>query len=52
MLLGRDDEVECVAGFESERRSAIAGIYTYGEIATTRGIRGFHNHTLAVLSIG
>jgi hypothetical protein len=29
----------------------IAGFYTYGEIARTRGLRGFHNQTLVVLSI-
>jgi hypothetical protein len=30
----------------------VAGFYTYGEIARTRGVRGFHNQTLVVLSIG
>ena len=30
----------------------VAGFYTYGEIARTRGARGFHNHTLVVLAIG
>jgi hypothetical protein len=29
----------------------VAGFYTYGEIARTRGMRGFHNQTLVVLSI-
>ena len=29
-----------------------AGFYTYGEIARTHGIDGFHNQTLAVLAIG
>jgi hypothetical protein len=29
----------------------VAGFYTYGEIARTRGIRGFHNQTLVVLAI-
>ena len=29
-----------------------AGFYTYGEIARTRGIDGFHNQTLAVLAFG
>ncbi len=28
-----------------------AGFYTYGEIARTRGIDGFHNQTLAVLAL-
>jgi hypothetical protein len=30
----------------------VAGFYTYGEIARTRGLRGFHNQTLVVLSFG
>jgi hypothetical protein len=29
----------------------VAGFYTYGEIARTRGMRGFHNQTLVVLAI-
>jgi hypothetical protein len=29
----------------------VAGFYTHGEIARTRGMRGFHNQTLVVLSI-
>ncbi|MBV8221262.1 MAG: FIST C-terminal domain-containing protein, partial [Solirubrobacterales bacterium] len=29
----------------------VAGFYTYGEIARTRGLRGFHNQTLVVLAI-
>ena len=29
----------------------VAGFYTYGEIARTRGTLGFHNQTLVVLSI-
>jgi hypothetical protein len=30
----------------------VSGFYTYGEIARTRGVRGFHNQTLVLLSIG
>jgi hypothetical protein len=30
----------------------VAGFYTYGEIARTHGMSGFHNQTLVVLSIG
>jgi hypothetical protein len=30
----------------------VAGFYTYGEIARTRGITGFHNQTLVVLALG
>ena len=29
----------------------VAGFYTYGEIARTRGLRGFHNQTLVVLTV-
>ncbi len=32
--------------------SPIAGFYTFGEIARTRGISGFHNQTLVVLALG
>jgi hypothetical protein len=30
----------------------VAGVYTWGEIARTRGINGYHNQTLAVLAVG
>ena len=30
----------------------VAGFYTYGEIARTRGMSGFHNQTLVVLAVG
>jgi hypothetical protein len=30
----------------------VIGFYTYGEIARTRGISGFHNQTLVVLAVG
>ena len=29
-----------------------AGFYTYGEIARTKGINGFHNQTMVVLAFG
>jgi hypothetical protein len=29
----------------------VAGFYTYGEIARTRGVTGFHNETLVVLAV-
>lgn len=29
----------------------VAGFYTYGEIARTSGMNGFHHQTLVVLSI-
>jgi len=48
---------EARIGHEIERLASktgapVAGFYTYGEIARTRGIHGFHNQTLVVLSIG
>jgi hypothetical protein len=30
----------------------VAGFYTYGEIARTKGVSGFHNQTLVVLAVG
>jgi hypothetical protein len=30
----------------------VGGFYTYGEIARTRGMSGFHNETLVVLAVG
>ena len=30
----------------------VAGFFTYGEIARTRGVSGFHNQTLVVLALG
>jgi hypothetical protein len=29
----------------------VSGFYTYGEIARTHGISGFHNQTLVVLAL-
>ncbi len=40
------DEVAAAA-----RGAPVAGFYTYGEIARTRGINGFHNQTLVALSM-
>jgi hypothetical protein len=31
--------------------SPVAGFYTYGEIARTRGVAGFHNQTLVILAL-
>jgi hypothetical protein len=30
----------------------VAGFYTYGEIARTHGVSGFHNQTLVLLALG
>jgi hypothetical protein len=43
-------EVEQVA--QSAGGAPVAGFYTYGEIARTRGQSGFHNQTLVVLAVG
>jgi hypothetical protein len=29
----------------------VAGFYSYGEIARTQGVSGFHNQTLVVLAV-
>lgn len=42
-------EVERIADFASS--APVAGFYTYGEIARTHGISGFHNQTLVVLAV-
>ena len=47
--LGVADEIERVAAHAGE--APVAGFYTYGEIARTRGVTGFHNQTLVVLAV-
>ena len=42
------DEVSRIAEFASG--APVAGFYTYGEIARTRGVNGFHNQTLVVVA--
>jgi hypothetical protein len=42
-------EVDRVA--RSADGAPVAGFYTYGEIARTRGVSGFHNQTLVVLAV-
>jgi hypothetical protein len=46
---GIANEVERVA--EHAGGAPVAGFYTYGEIARTHGISGFHNQTLVVLAV-
>ncbi len=46
---GIRSEVERIAGFAAG--APVAGFYTYGEIARTHGISGFHNQTLVVLAV-
>jgi hypothetical protein len=46
---GVSAEVNRVA--ERTNGAPVAGFYTYGEIARTRGVTGFHNQTLVVLAL-
>jgi hypothetical protein len=51
-VLGPDGikrEVDRIA--EHAAPGPVAGFYTYGEIARTRGVNGFHNQTLVVLAL-
>jgi hypothetical protein len=45
---GIKTEIERVA---RAAEAPIAGFYTYGEIARTQGVSGFHNQTLVVLAV-
>lgn len=47
---GIEREVQRISGFAAG--APVAGFYTYGEIARTHGISGFHNQTLVVLALG
>ena len=52
-VLGDDGirtEVERIS--QTGHGAPVAGFYTYGEIARTRGTSGFHNQTLVVLAVG
>jgi hypothetical protein len=52
-FLGADGRREEVARMVDNTWPApLAGLYTWGEIARTRGINGFHNQTLVVLAVG
>jgi hypothetical protein len=46
---GIQQEVDRVA--TSAEGAPVAGFYTYGEIARTHGVSGFHNQTLVVLAV-
>ena len=48
--VGVQREVDLIAG--SAGKAPIAGFFTYGEIARTHGINGFHHETLVVLAVG
>jgi hypothetical protein len=52
-VLGNDGIREEVSQIKSYAQGApVAGFYTYGEIARTHGVSGFHNQTLVVLAFG
>jgi hypothetical protein len=36
---------------ENVQGGPVAGFYSYGEIARTRGVSGFHNQTLVVMAV-
>jgi hypothetical protein len=46
---GIERETELIAGHACG--APVAGFYSYGEIARTRGAAGFHNETLVVLAV-
>jgi hypothetical protein len=46
-IKGEVDRIEVMAS-----GAPMAGFYTYGEIARKKGVHGFHNQTLVVLSVG
>lgn len=47
---GIREEVKRITSFAGG--APVAGFYTYGEIARTHGVNGFHNQTLVVLAFG
>jgi hypothetical protein len=52
-VLGEDGvEREVARIAEVGAGAPVAGFYTYGEIARTHGMSGFHNQTLVVLALG
>lgn len=46
---GIDREVSRIGSFAGN--APVAGFYTYGEFARTKGLSGFHNQTLVVLAL-
>jgi hypothetical protein len=51
-ILGSAIQAETDRLSVNARGAPVAGFYTYGEIARTRGLSGFHNQTLVVLAVG
>lgn len=50
-VLGEDGVQTEVGRIAEVTGAPVAGFYTYGEIARTRGVAGFHNQTLVVLAL-
>jgi hypothetical protein len=51
-VLGDDGiQAEVARVAEHGNGAPVAGFYTYGEIARTQGVSGFHNQTLVVLAL-
>ena len=51
-VLGNDGVADEVARVARHAGGApVAGFYTYGEIARTQGVSGFHNQTLVILAL-
>ena len=50
-VLGDEGVRDEVARIADVTKAPVAGFYTYGEIARTRGVAGFHNQTLVVLAL-
>src|SRR3954454_10189893 len=52
-VLGDDGGIQTEVARVTDRAAGapVAGFYTYGEIARTNGVSGFHNQTLVVLSV-
>ena len=51
-VLGDDGiEAEIKRIVENSGGAPVSGFYTYGEIARTKGVAGFHNQTLVVLAL-
>lgn len=50
-VLGDAGIVSEIARVSGHAGAPVAGFYTYGEIARTHGVNGFHNQTLVVLAL-
>jgi hypothetical protein len=51
-ILGSGVQSEADRVSANARGAPVAGFYTYGEIARTHGLAGYHNQTLVVLAVG